>query len=213
MWAGPGCYTTGTLAGIGGAQQESSCNSSERPTVSRQGRGRDHRIGSRVSGWRAGGKEARTEQRLPLAFSSLSLRRLGGPSISVSVCVSVSTGEAQTAQAHEAQKIAAARLCLRLCLCPVPGALSGPQIAASAIRRFRMPEKQAPSHTRQWTAAAVQCAACIGMCCASTGRQAAGRRPRPLWPLLRPALGAPTVCDVRPGSASRSNQHGAASVA
>jgi hypothetical protein len=92
--------------------------------------GRDHRIGSRISGWRAGGKEARPEQRLPLAFSSPSLRRLGGPSssvktqdssVSASVCVSVSTGEAQTetagAQAHEAQKIAAARLCLRLCLC------------------------------------------------------------------------------------------------
>jgi hypothetical protein len=65
--------------------------------------GRDHRIGSRVSGWRAGGKEARTEQRLPLAFSSLSPRRLGARvsvpvpvPVPAPVQVSVSTGEAQT---------------------------------------------------------------------------------------------------------------------
>jgi hypothetical protein len=58
---------------------------------------------------------------------------------------------------------------------PVPGALSGPLITASAIRRFRMPEKQKqPRLTSANPIDRCNCAACIGtVYCTSTGRQAA----------------------------------------
>jgi hypothetical protein len=90
---------------------------------------------------------------------------------------------------------------------PVPGALSGPLIAESAIRRFRMPEKQKqPRLTSANPIDRCNCAACIQLQCCTlylpVGRVLCGL-----------FCGPPYLCEVRSGSASRSNQHGAASVA